>query len=329
VSRTNLEIQSQTFNTSWIPTGVTVGGSVTLPSGAIGTANKLMEDASTGEHNIASSVANATTTQYTLSVVAKAAERSFVLLVPGSLANAGVWFNLTTGAVGTKQAAAGSAAITNLGNGWYLCQTTWTSTSALVCKIYVTSADNVVSYAGSAGSGIYLFYAQREAAAFASTPIFTGASAVTRAADILTYPSAGNVSGTVGTAYAEFTSSTVVGYGTARGIINTNNGLVKGPLYIPGSTTNSVRMNPDTGSVVDSGATVADFGSVRKAASTWGTASSCYMAGTGASGAAASFTGSEFAIGQTASVNQLYGSIRNVKIYATALSAAQLQALTT
>lgn len=174
----------------------------------------------------------------------------------------------------------------------------------------------------TSGDEVYAWGAQVETAPFASSYIPTVAAAVTRDADVLTYANAGNVSNTAGTICANFiapsfaVSPTIVGDSASnRALAYSSSGGA--PCFYDGT---NVPTSP-TGLAVNTAA----YAQVR-----WSSAGiAVFLNGSNKETSAydGSWLGTAIGIGTGSGAIELYGNIRNVRIWTTALSDQQIAAL--
>jgi hypothetical protein len=194
--RVNLLLQSEGFDTaSWTKADSSISANVIIaPDGAL-TGDKLVENTATGAHYIISSATAMTNgVTYVGSVYAKAAERSVLQLTFQGATHGSTYFanfNLANGIFGSSGGSGVAATITNVGNGYYRCSiaapATATASGGLVVVVLTsTAAGRLGTYTGDGTSGLYIWGAQLEAGAFATSYIPTVASQVTRTADVAT-----------------------------------------------------------------------------------------------------------------------------------------------
>lgn len=177
--RTNLILQSNTFsNAAWTKTRSSiVANSVANPIDGTVNASTLLDTIDNATH-LAFQSFTATANPYTFSVYVKANGVNWIQMrVDNGSALQFVYFNLSTGAIGTQNNAVGK--ITSLGNGWYRCSTTATGTAAsFFAVVQLAEADNDNSFAGTGTNGVYLYASQLELGDIATAYIATTSAAV-------------------------------------------------------------------------------------------------------------------------------------------------------
>jgi phage gp46-like protein len=193
--RTNTARSSQSIdNAIWTKSGTTVSADVLLAPDASLTADKAVEDGTTAVHGVFETVHVSSPNYvagnvYTSSIFARAGERQAVQINVAGYTEAN--FNLLTGAItsvttGNANFVNYSAAMQDMGNGWYRCSVTrlcilgiaTTSMRFYLLPTATYSAITAPSYAGDGASGLYLWGAQYEHGLLSSY-IATGSNAVT------------------------------------------------------------------------------------------------------------------------------------------------------
>lgn len=163
----NLIVNSESYDSSnWLKAGTTISAnSVIAPNGTT-TADKIVEDTSTGLHTVRQNVTIVSGTTYTYSFYVKIAERSNILVFDVNDSNF-CYINLNTKSV-TNGALVPT--ITDVGNGWLRIATTSTATGTLARNwVYLVQSGITGSYTGDGTSGIYIWGAQLEIGSTATT----------------------------------------------------------------------------------------------------------------------------------------------------------------
>lgn len=348
--RTNLLLWSEEFdNASWVKGSSTVTANAAVsPDGTMDADKVIVNNAVTlgtfsaaGVRQVNSKSASAITYTYTVYMKAGEFNSGFLFMSNAATsASARASFDLSAGiASATVTVSAftnASASMTPVGNGWYRCSLTATSDTAtdLRCDVFPT---DTVATQGNGTSGIYIWGAQLEAGAFATSYIPTVASQVTRTADAATVTGANfsrwynQTSGTFLVEWRQGGSEAVqiaasVNDGTANNIMSVLNDNSSAAGVTPGAavTNGGVAQANLTGAAITAGST--NKTALAYALNDFAYSQNGAAALTDTSGTIP--TVDRLDIGNRVSALFTNGHIRRIKYYPARLSNAQIQALT-
>jgi hypothetical protein len=256
---TNVLTYSEQFD-QWNTQDASVtANQITSPDGTQN-ADKIVENNQNQAHYVYSNTGTYASADYTVSVYAKAGERSILqLLFNGSTnINAFANFDLTNG---VAYPTSSTATITAVGNGWYRCTITATLAAATLPLVYFaiqtsTSATRAQAYAGNGTSGLYLWGAQSEQSSYVTSLINTTSASATRVADACSKTGISSLIGqTSGTMFVDFIAKGSYDSNNLLMLISTGSGgdiiylnLVSGTIeaYIAASSTQQFLYNGGT-----------------------------------------------------------------------------------
>jgi hypothetical protein len=184
--RTNLLLQSQTFNTTWTTSAASLIASANIAPDGTQTAFALIPTTSSAAHFVTQTGTPVAVT-HTISCYAKYNGYRYFQIIAAATDQQYVNFDLLGGTITASGSAVSASSMTSVGNGWYRCSITVALGSSTLTRFLIVPAANSVWIAsgltGDGYSGVFIWGAQVEAGSFATSYIATVASQVTRAAD--------------------------------------------------------------------------------------------------------------------------------------------------
>ena len=325
-SRTNSLPYSENFSQWSTASGASVVGNKL----GIGGSNDAFEFLSNGSASTRLYYTVSVTGLSSYSVFAKKNTLDYISLYANDDNNARVWFNLANGTLGNQEAG-GTGNIESYGNGWYRCTMHWNSSNLVNVRIYNSNENDVVG--GTAGS-VFIQYAQLEAGNYATSYIPTSGSAVTRVAETCNNGANSEViNSTEGVLYAEI--SALANDGTTRAISINDGSTDNFVQFSFRPTTNSIRYRLESGNALQfsNEEIVTDTSTFNKIALVYGNNNFALWSNgvrkfliTNAL-SPINLSNLDFDNGEDGS--PFYGNVKDIKLYNTVLTDAELQALTT
>jgi hypothetical protein len=340
--RTNLVTYSEQFDdAAWTKTDSSItANTVVAPSGQL-TGDKLVENTANAQHFVFQVVTGLVSGGiYTYSFFAKSAERTNVqILFAQGGNNAFASANLTAGTISSVTInggawTGGSATITNVGNGWYRLTLTATivGSTALSCRAVLEDTPGNATYTGNGFSGLFIWGAQLEVGAFATSVIPTTTTALTRNADVASMTGTNFSSWynqSASSFYAEVDNRVLGTDKRVAWISDATNTPAYGLRMASNNTFAMAAFNSGTFSAIAPGTVTVGLIKQSGAITTNDVAAVANGGAVGTNASWTNFTADKLRIGsdQTGG-NVLNGTIRSIRYYPQRLTNAQLVALT-
>jgi hypothetical protein len=180
--RSNLALFSEQFdNAAWVEVGATIGANTIIsPDGTV-SADSLIENTSAGLHIAYQGFVSSSGSTYTVSFyVSPVGRTNCYLRADTSAGTIRQRFTLTGDGITYSP----NTTITKVQNGFYRCSYTFTETTGASRLIAIEAADGSnINYTGNGQTALYLWGAQLEVGAYATSYIPTLSTSVTRVAE--------------------------------------------------------------------------------------------------------------------------------------------------
>ena len=161
----NLLTNSQNF-LSWASGNVTVIANTSISPDGTNTASSTIADIANAYHTVYQYINTIAGKSYTFSIYAKANTYGYLFVQfqsTGFSTNINAFVNLSSGAITVGNGTFTSSSVVNVGNGWYRCSFTATSTTSALTPFSIAGTPtDTVTFTGDGTSGIYIWGAQLE-----------------------------------------------------------------------------------------------------------------------------------------------------------------------
>jgi len=207
---TNLITYSEDFDNSyWTKLNSTITSNSEISPNGTQNADKLVDNTVNTAHRFISTGFSTTSVNYTASIFVKKDEIRYTYLRVNDSSGTYIsgTFDLQDGVV--TQEENGDLSIENFGNGWYRIIGTATSNANGLSYLELRTSKTPIysNYIGNGSDGLYVWGAQAEALSYATSYIPTNGSTVTRLADVCNNAGSSDlINSTEGVLYAEISA---------------------------------------------------------------------------------------------------------------------------
>lgn len=336
-SRTNFYTWSEKVDdASWTKTFCTIDPDViSAPNGLI-VADKIVEDTSLNFHGIRKNTTVATNTAFISSIYLKAGGRNFAVIYTTGPTARGRFLSIPadgTGAVlGNVTATDAVVTLQYIANGWYRATIEVNSGAGISApiEVYPAISGTNASYLGDGVSGVFVWGAQLEAGAFATSYIPTTIGTAARSADVCSI---------TGTAFSSFYNqpegSVVINgdswNGTAPAWCGFNTGAINRVFEFVKSGSDLTHIDSNAGpTIIKYNPTFPNkFGYARGKAGGYGSFNGVILGTSGIIPLSASPNQLQIGLAGSSGAGYLNGCIKSLTYYRKQLSTLKLQTITT
>ena len=329
-ARTNLFTESEELSSKGH--SMNIDDNVAIAPDRTQTASFCKPDTSSSEHFI-DDAGVTTGTNYAISCFAKQGPGDYLLAFRGSgLGGNPPRFNLATGTIDNEGASSvwSDVKIQEIGNGWYRCSAVGNPNQSTPLRFQITESDGNGSFAGDGTSGLYIWGCQIEQASFPTSYIKTTGATATRSADVASIPVADfGYNQKSGSFFVEW-SHTDVANGDSNYLLHVNTNA----RFVYNNSGGSDWYNYDGVTSINYGALAADGTPIKLATAMDKDGTEAAVDGVARPTSTATpqenvALSDTLYIGTTGGGGvELNGHIKSIKYYPRALTAAQLQDLT-
>jgi len=330
--RTNTVTYSEDFSQWTIDGNASITSNATTSPDGTENATKLIAGSSSGRQAI--KLNNTSSGDLAVSVFAKKGEYSVIQLSDARNATAFINFDLLNGSVGSSSVMTGE--IVSLGNDWYKCIATYNSASNIISmRLSIAESSTsarLVNFSGNGTDGLYIWGAQVEVGSYATSYIPTSGSTVTRNQDIFTRDGIGSlINSTEGVLFVELEN--ITGTDATNKMISITDGSLtnKISLFVSSNQISVESAGSGTNLGIYSKALQSGFNKIAVKYKV----NDCALWVNGTE-----YTDTSFAAFSSSTLNalvfdrgdgtqNLFGKVKQLQVYNTALTDAQLTSLTT
>ena len=182
---TNIARNAQSIN-SWSKTGATTSTDALAAPDNATTAEKIIEDTSSGSHQAFTTASTTNGQTYRMAIYLKQAERGWAAIQIVGTSNPYIFVNLATGAFGSGSGSPNQRARLAPNGYWRVSIQAVANSTTTTVRVFIATGTSTNSYVGDGSSGIYVWQWDMVLGTLETSYIPATSSDVTRNADVVT-----------------------------------------------------------------------------------------------------------------------------------------------